>query len=148
MKKLLIVLCFFTSCHSTLLLVNDSPFTLVAQVQGASGILLNQISIQPGEQSNWTQDLIPTNLDTPGVSNVSLTPYIVLWKCANGGFYSTCTNVSPGSLVKASLCSGAHYCKPRDDDQNQDQQGQCPPCPICPTLPENQEESNTQDITP
>lgn len=141
MKILFIVLCFFSVCNGTVLLVNDSPFTLVAQVQGASGILLNQVSIQPGEQTNWVQDLAPINLDTPGVSEVSLTPYIVLWKCMNGGFYSTCTNVSPGSLVKASLCSGAQYCKPKDPETQPNID--CPPCPICPIIPSAENQSNS-----
>jgi len=134
MKRLILLLILFKSGFCGVLLVNDSPFMLIAEVQGANGIMLNQVTIAPGEQTNWTQDLYTTNLSVPADSNVSLTPYRVLWKCAYGGFYSTCTNVSPGSLVRASACSGAHYCKPKDDDQQQEQdqqpqqQLQCPPC--------------------
>jgi hypothetical protein len=138
MKYILVLLVFFQIGYCGVLLVNDSPFLLVAEVQGANGIMLNQVNIAPGQQTNWTQDLTATPLNVPADASVSLTPYIVLWKCANGGFFSSCSNVSPGSLVKASLCEGAHYCKPKEDQQ----QDSCPPC-VCPESDQNKSTSSS-----
>lgn len=146
MKKLFIILCFVVKGFCGITLVNDSPFTLVAEVQGASGILLNQLSIQPGEQIYWVQDFRPSNLDIPGAPDVSITPYRVLWKCANGGFYSTCYVVGPGSMVKASLCSGAHFCKPKEEEK---EEPQCPDCicPPCYSEQNGQTDSKAQEKT-
>jgi len=119
MKGLLILCCFFSSTFGGILLINDSPFMLVAEIQGASGIMLNQVSIAPGEQSRWVQELDRTNLSLPGQPAVSLTPYRVMWKCSHGGYYTTCVNVSPGSLIKASQCEGSHYCKPKEEEEEE-----------------------------
>lgn len=127
MKKILsiLLLLMISSVHGGVLLFNDSPYLLTAEIHAANGVFLNHININAGEQTNWTQNLSPTQLYVPGQPDVSITPYRVVWKCQNGGYYSVCDNVSPGSLVKPSQCPGAYYCKPKD------QKEPCPPC-ICP----------------
>ena len=130
MKKLFVFLCLLNSGFCGVLLINDSPFMLVAEIQGANGIMLNQVTVAPGEQTNWTQDFSSTPLSVPANASVSMTPYRVLWKCAYGGYYATCVGVSPGSLVRASMCQGVHFCNPKEDEEDEDKQ-QCPPC-VCP----------------
>lgn len=98
---------------SSLLLLNDSTYTLTAVVQAANGIYLGQITIQPGEQTRWTQETSRTDLNVPMDSQVSMTPYIVTWKCPHEGIYSVCDNASPGSLIRANSCEGMRYCKPK-----------------------------------
>ena len=97
----------------TVLLYNDSPFILTASVQASDGTFLGQFTIQPGQQKNFTTNLSPTQLKRPGTPEVSLTPYTVIWQCPSEGFYSACTAVSPGSLIKASQCPGNYFCKPK-----------------------------------
>lgn len=99
-------------------LLNDSPFTLTAVVQAADGTFLGQTEYTPGQQSTFVTTLKPTNLNAPGYYDIALTPYIVVWKCPNGGFYSVCTQVAAGSLVTANSCpSGPYYCQPKPEKQ-------------------------------
>lgn len=99
----------------TLNLLNDSPFTLTAVVQGADGTFLGQTEYAPGEQRTFVTTLKPTGMQTPGYYDVAKTPYIVVWKCANGGFYSVCTQVAAGALVSANTCpSGTYFCQPKE----------------------------------
>jgi hypothetical protein len=91
-------------------LLNDSPFTLTAVVQGADGTFLGQAQFTPGQQSNFTSNFGPSQIQTPNYYDVALTPYTVVWKCPNGGFYSICSQVSPGALVTANTCPGNHFC--------------------------------------
>lgn len=103
----------------SILLYNDSPFILTAIVQAADGTYLGQFTVQPGQQKNVTQNLFPTPILRPGTPDVSLTPYTVVWQCASEGYYASCIGVSPGSLVRASDCPGAHFCKPKQKDDKQ-----------------------------
>lgn len=104
---------FFFSCaySSSIFLVNDSPFSLTAEVHSAQGILLAKENLNPGEQRNSNLDRTP--LEVPLAPNASLTPYTVIWYCPNqGGAYSRCSFVSPGSLIRAGDCVGSFYCSP------------------------------------
>lgn len=103
----------------SILLYNDSTFILTAIVQAADGTYLGQYTIQPGQQKNVTQNLFPTPILRPGTPQVSLTPYTVIWQCASGGHYCSCIGVSPGSLVRASDCPGAHFCKPKKKESQE-----------------------------
>lgn len=103
----------------SILLYNDSPFILTAIVQAADGTYLGQFTVQPGQQKNVTQNLFPTGIIRPGTPDISLTPYTVVWQCASEGYYSSCTGVSPGALVRATDCPGAHFCKPKQKDDKQ-----------------------------
>lgn len=103
----------------SVLLLNDSPFILTATVQASDGTFLGQFSIQPGQQKNFTQNLSTTIFRSPGVPEVSLTPFTVIWQCPSEGFYSMCTQASPGSLVKANDCPGNHFCNPKEEKQKE-----------------------------
>ena len=96
----------------TLLLINDSNYILSATIQAANGSFLGEMTAQPGQQSHYTPTYQePTNYTTPGSPSSSLTPYTVIWVCPSEGIYSLCSNVSPGSLVRANGCPGYRYCK-------------------------------------
>ncbi|MES2274353.1 MAG: hypothetical protein V4487_09210 [Chlamydiota bacterium] len=104
----------------SILLYNDSPFILTATVQASDGSYLGQFSVQPGQQRNFTTNLSPTQYVHAGTPNISLTPYTVIWQCPSEGYYSTCTNVSPGSYVKASLGDGSHFCAPKQEQKKEE----------------------------
>lgn len=97
----------------SLFLINDSPFILTATVIAADGTYLGQVSLQPGQQKNFTQSLVSTEYQFPGKPQVSLTPFTVIWQCPSRGYYSVCYMVSPGSTVKANDCDGYKFCDPK-----------------------------------
>lgn len=103
----------------SILLYNDSPYILTATVQASNGIYLGEFSIQPNQQQNFTQNLFPTPYEHPGSPDISLTPYTVIWQCPSQGFYSMCTNVSPGALVRANECPGYRICEPKQKEQKE-----------------------------
>jgi hypothetical protein len=103
--------------QGSILLYNDSTYILSATIQASDGTYLGQFTIQPGQQSTFTQSLSPTGYTHPGAPAVSLTPYTVLWQCPSEDFYSICNNVGPGALVRANDCYGTHGCKPKSKDQ-------------------------------
>ncbi len=103
----------------TILLYNDSPYILTATIVASDGSYLGQFSIQPGQQRNITQNLSPTLYVRPGTPDISQTPYSVIWQCASDEYYSMCTNVSPGAMVRANDCRGYRVCKPKQDTQKQ-----------------------------
>lgn len=98
----------------SILLMNDSPFILTASIQAADGTFLGQNTVQPGQQITWTRSLNPTPYTHPGTPNVSMTPYTVIWQCSSEEFYSMCTTVAPGALVRANACQGTRICKPKE----------------------------------
>lgn len=130
MRKIILLIC----CHvcsfgqnpGSVSLINDSPFILVVSIQSADGKTIAQKTLRPGEQTSSITNLDPTELNLPGVSGGSYTPYAVVWKCSNGGFYSVCSNVSPGALIRATDCAGSYYCKPKDKEEKEKC---CRPCP-------------------
>ncbi|HLB53426.1 MAG TPA: hypothetical protein VJK48_06950 [Chlamydiales bacterium] len=97
------------------MLINDSPFILSATIQASDGTYLGQFTIQPGQQQTFTTNLWNTDYRHPGTPNVSLTPYTVVWQCPSQGFYSMCSQVSPGSLCTANQCPGPHFCSPKSE---------------------------------
>lgn len=103
----------------SILLYNDSPFILTATIQASDGTFLGQFSIQPNQQKNFTQNLNPTGYVHPGAPDVSMTPYIVIWQCPSEGYYSMCTGVAPGSLVRANDCPGYRSCNPKQEQKKE-----------------------------
>ena len=103
----------------SLLLINDSPFILTAVIQASDGTYLGEISVQPGQQKNFTQNLYTTMFKSPGVPETSLTPFTVVWQCPSEGFYSMCTQVSPGALIRANDCQGPHFCNPKANNKKE-----------------------------
>ncbi|HEV7738367.1 MAG TPA: hypothetical protein VGO47_13465 [Chlamydiales bacterium] len=117
MQKWLIILLFpfliAGTNQGSILLYNDSTYILTATIQAADGTYLGQFTIQPGQQSTFSQSLSPTGYTHAGAPNVSLTPYTVIWQCSSEEFYSVCNNVGPGAMVRANDCYGVHACKPK-----------------------------------
>ncbi len=101
----------------SILLYNDSPFILTATIQASDGTYLGESTIQPNQQKNFTTNLSPTKYKHPGRPDVSLTPYTVIWQCPSEGYYSMCTDVSPGSLIRANDCPGYHFCNPKQKSE-------------------------------
>ncbi len=138
MRRYTILLLFFVTIFfrldaakdsGSVFLMNDSPFLLRASVQSAGGQFLGGIRLAPGEQKLWTSEFKPSELRIPGTPDVSLTPFTVIWRCEEGGFYSMCTQASPGALIRASACPGAHFCSPKEKVKEP------PPCEcICPDM--------------
>ena len=115
MKKLLFLSLLITKTifSYSLFLINDSPFELTAIIQGATGILLGQEILQPGEQRRWSTEMVKTDVEEIYDADASLTPFTIIWKCAYKGQYSMCTNVSPGATVSAHSCPGSRECTPK-----------------------------------
>jgi len=134
MKKLFILFLFpiISLLADSITLFNDSAFELTAIVQSATGSILAQKTFHPGEQGVWDSDQISTQLDVEYNTSGSYTPYTVIWRCSYQGYYSVCSNVSPGAMVTAHSCPGSKYCQPKpkknDKDQNQNGQTSCGSC--------------------
>lgn len=112
-----------------IILHNDSPYILTASVFTATGDYLGQITLQAGQQKNFTTNLYSTELNRPGRPDVSITPYRVIWQCASGGVYSMCTDGSAGSYVRATACPGQLYCTPKKEPNASAGATQPPPSP-------------------
>lgn len=123
MKKTFFLILFVVKTFSySLTLINDSPFELTATIQGATGVVLGQETLQPNEQRHWSTDMQTTEVKEIYDANFSLTPFTVVWKCAYKGYYSIITNVSPGATVKAHDGEGSKECTlpPKKSDQKKD----------------------------
>ena len=127
------IFCFGTAFAASLTLHNNSPFQLTAIINAANGQFIAQVTIPPGEQKIWNRDLAdmpqnPEDAAEPEANfsdpNVSLTPFMVIWKCPYGGYYSIATNVNTGSYVDANSAPGEHFCRPKEEKQ---QDGSSPP---------------------
>ncbi len=106
---------------------NDSPHILTASVFAASGEYLGQITLQPGQQKNFTTNLYATNLNRPGRPEVSITPYRIIWQCSGGGVYSMCTDGAAGAYVRANSCQGQLFCSPKKGEKEPSQAASPPP---------------------
>lgn len=120
------LLCFFAVAlfagpdQGSLLLHNDTTMILTAVIQASDGSYLGQFTVQPGQQRNWTSNLIPTGYVRPGAPNISLTPYTVIWQCPSQAIFSMCNGVSPGAYVKATICEGVRYCAPKREEKREE----------------------------
>ena len=113
------IIAFAGTDSGSILLWNDAPFILTATVQASDGTFLGEFTMQPNQQKNFTQNLSPTQYIHPGAPQVSLTPYVVIWQCPSEGFYSMCSKVSPGAMVKANDCDGYKFCSPKPEAKRQ-----------------------------
>lgn len=104
----------------TILLHNDSTIILTAVIQAADGSYLGQFSVQPGQQRNFTTNMYPTNYVRPGTPDISLTPYTVIWQCPSEGIFSMATGVQPGSYIRATWCTGSHFCGPKKEEKKEE----------------------------
>lgn len=103
----------------TVMLYNNSPYILTATIVASDGSYLGQFSMQPSQQRNFTQNLTNTEYTKPGTPDISITPYTVIWQCASDDYYSLCTGVAPGAMVRANDCSGYRICKGKPDQKKQ-----------------------------
>lgn len=108
---------FAGSNSGSLMLHNDTAYILTAVIQASDGSYLGQVSVQPGQQRNFTTNMTNSGFVRPGTPNISLTPYRVIWQCPSEGIYSSSNSVSPGSYVKASLCEGVHHCSAKEKEK-------------------------------
>lgn len=122
LKFLMLLLCLpFIGIAGTnngsILLHNDTAVILTAVIQASDGSFLGQFTVQPGQQRNWTTNMIPTGYVRQGTPDISLTPYSVIWQCPSQAIFSMCTGVSPGAYVKATICEGRHFCSPKEEQK-------------------------------
>lgn len=110
MKKILIgIFLSYSTCFSySLYLNNNTSYKLTACVESASGELLGQATLNPGEKKSWSDDM-----NTVFSSNSSVTPFTVSWKCDYEGVYSVVNEVSPGSVCSPQQGVGVKTCKPK-----------------------------------
>jgi hypothetical protein len=129
LKTLLFILFFFqahlfaTQIPGAITLMNDSPYILTATVYTHSGDYLGQVTLQPGQQKNFTTNLSSTTLSRPGSSDVSITPYRIIWTCPSGGVYSMARDGSVGSFVRASECPGPLSCSEKEPPKEEPKPG-------------------------
>ncbi len=125
----------FSYAPTVVRLFNDSQFPLTGIVQGADGTFLGQMLFQPNEQKEFVYDFNPTNIVAPGAPSLSITPYMVSWKCPSGTIYSYCSQVSPGSLVRAQGCPGYYNCERSKEEMEEEKEVE-------------EEPSNTEESSP
>lgn len=99
----------------TLLLHNDSTVILTAVIQASDGSYLGQFSVQPGQQRKFTTNMYPAAYLRPGMPDISLTPYTVVWQGPSDELFSMETGVQPGAYVRATWCPGKHYSAPKKE---------------------------------
>ena len=121
-------ICFSSAYAGSVWLLNDAPYTLTATVKSADGTVLGSVTVKAGQQNSWVTSLSPQDLNSQYEVINSSTPYTVTWQCEHGGFYSFCVGVSPGGLVTANQCEGAHYCQP---PPKKDEKSDCNRCCEC-----------------
>lgn len=94
---------------------NDSTFPLKARIQNATGEVLLEQLLAPSEQKRVSFPM------TKGKAKGSLTPISVLWFCPKKGFFARCGQVSLGASIRATGCSGSHFCEPemKEDQKSQ-----------------------------
>ncbi len=107
-------------------LVNDSPYTLRAEVRGADGTFLGEMVLKPEHSIRWTDTY--GRVGHFGKGNVyqeqssrSQTPYQVRWTCMNGRDFSYCNGVATGGTATARTCEGRRICDSDDKERSEEQ---------------------------
>lgn len=109
MKTISFIIALFVSHMAyagSVRLVNDSTYKLQAIVQASDGSSLGEVVVNPRQTMSWND----YNAGV-GAYNQSRTPYTVQWYCMDGNSFSTCANVSTGSIVQAMSGVGSRACK-------------------------------------
>ncbi|NDE82292.1 MAG: hypothetical protein EB051_01580 [Chlamydiia bacterium] len=95
-------------------LYNDTAHSLKAIIRGADGSQLGEAVVAPQAYNNWTEPPAkgPTEQPkiTPKQSQVSRTPYTVIWYCPDGSDFSMNDNVATGSFITALHGAGKKTC--------------------------------------
>lgn len=118
-----VFLILFFSLHATeIRLTNDSPYVLTALIKAADGKVIGKQTLIAQQEYTWRDSLVSNT------SNVSVTPYTVVWLCPHEDQYTICIDVSPGAAISANNCTGIKYCPPKKKEKK------CPACncPACP----------------
>lgn len=93
---------------STLIVKNDSPSTLNAEIYSSQGKDLGSMTLTPGVDVQW--------LDPYGgqMQGFSTSPYTILWSCQSGKEFGVSYEVSAGSTSEASGSEGIRACQGED----------------------------------
>jgi len=91
----------------SLVLVNDSNVRLSAEIQDATGTILEETVIDSQNSSTWSLDSF---FGSDANESNPQTPYTVNWYCMSGDLYSTCRDVPSDSTVMAQSCMGGQQC--------------------------------------
>lgn len=105
MKKWLFTLIPSLGYSVSVILFNDSPFTLNAQILSADGQELTTVQIAPRHQLKW-QD------SDQNVQSFTETPFTVIWYCKDGQEYGVNSQIATGAYVPAQSSQGRRYCRP------------------------------------
>ncbi len=109
MKTISFIIALFVSqiaYAGSVRLVNDSVYKLQVIVQASDGTSLGEVVVNPRQTMSWND-----YNSGVGAYNQSRTPYTVQWYCMDGNSFSTCSNVSTGSLAQAMSGVGPRACK-------------------------------------
>lgn len=105
-------LCISSLFAGSLRIMNDSPYTLSAEVLSADGVSQGKLTLGPQQQSTWQ------SFDSDN-SVWSQTPYTVIFTCKTGKQYGVFSGAQQGATVNALSSTGNRYCEPeKQDDQN------------------------------
>ena len=102
-------------------IINDTAYTLTAEIQSADGNKKGSITIQPHANATWQEA-------AEGASVWSQTPYTVTFICTkSGNQYGIIDGVQQAATIQASMASGPRICrtpkKKGEDQQKQQQSG-------------------------
>jgi hypothetical protein len=122
-RRLGVFLLFCSATFAGVTLVNDTAYKLTAQIRAADGSDLGSLEINPQQTMAWNKSSgVTGNIQ---YSDISQTPYTVIWFCNNGSSaspFSIWTGASSGSVVTASGGDGIRSCQPPKKQEQQPQQ--------------------------
>jgi hypothetical protein len=96
------------SWANSVTLMNDSTYTLKANIYDANGTLLGEFVLNPNDATLWSDDYQNFGTESQYAPQI---PYTVNWSCMNGNPYGSCEDVAAGSVITAQSCGGAQECE-------------------------------------
>lgn len=112
MNKSVLIFAFMLACTmswaNSVTLMNDSTYTLKANIYDANGTLLGEFVLNPANATLWSDD--DENFGTES-NYAAQIPYTVNWFCMNGSPYGSCNDVAAGAVVTAQSCGGSQECQ-------------------------------------
>jgi hypothetical protein len=112
MNKSVLIFVFMLACGmcwaNSVTLMNDSTYTLKANIYDANATLLGEFVLNPGNATLWSDD--DENFGTES-NYAAQIPYTVNWFCMNGSPYGVCNDVAAGAVVTAQSCGGSQECQ-------------------------------------
>ena len=116
-KFLPFLLLLGTLTAGSLRIMNDSPYTLYAEILAADGSPKGKLTLAPQQQGNWQDNF-------SGNSVWSQTPYTVVLTCKNGKQFGVISGVQQGATVTALSATGDLFC---EKDKKHDKKAAPPP---------------------